>query len=52
MMARQQLANNPQLAKQFEEVMNQYGNVSPWDVAYDLMKKRGIDPSSFGLPRR
>ena len=52
MQVRQQLAQNPGLAQQFQQTMQQYGNASPWDIAYDLMNKRGIDPSRFGLPRR
>lgn len=47
-----QLSQNPTLAQKFQQVMKEYGNARPWDVAYDLMRKRGIDPSMFGLPRR
>lgn len=52
MMVRQQLAQNPTLAQKFQQTMGQYPNASPWDVAYDLMRQRGIDPRNFGLPPR
>jgi hypothetical protein len=52
MMVRQQLSQNPTLAQKFQQTMQQYPNASPWDVAYDLMRQRGIDPRNFGLPPR
>lgn len=48
----QMLANNPALAQQYQQTMQQYGNMGPWDIAYELMRQRGIDPRTMGLPRR
>ena len=50
--ARQLLSSNPNLARQFQSTMQQFGNMSPWDIAYELMRQRGIDPKMMGLPRR
>ena len=46
------MRQNPQQAQQFAQFMRQNRGRNVWDVAYELMGQRGVDPSKFGLPRR
>lgn len=49
---RNQLNNNPGKAQQFAQFMQQHKGRNVWDVAYDLMAQRGVNPANFGLPPR
>lgn len=51
-MVEQRFAQNPQLAQQVQSIMQNYGGANPRDIAYDMMRQRGIDPAMFGLPRK
>lgn len=52
-MVKTRLQQDPRLAKTFQQVMNMYGNVQdPWQIAFALMRERGIDPSILNMPRR
>ena len=47
-----QLRRNPDKAQAFAQFIQQYKGRQPWDVAYELMAQRGINPAQFGLPPR
>jgi hypothetical protein len=49
---RNQISKNPTKAQEFAQFMQQNKGRNVWDVAYDLMAKRGINPSMYGLPPR
>jgi hypothetical protein len=52
-MAKAMLQNNPALAQEFSNIMNQHKNIqNPWDVLFAVMQERGIDPRMLNLPRR
>lgn len=46
------LAQNPAMAQQFSQFMQQNQGKNPWDLFYELASQRGINPAQFGLPPR
>lgn len=46
------LNRDPQKAQEFAQFMQQNRGRNVWDIAYDLMRQRGINPAMYGLPPR
>ena len=46
------VSQNPEKAQAFAQFMQQNKGRNPWDIAYELMSKRGINPAMYGLPPR
>lgn len=46
------LNRDPAKAQQFAQFMQQNRGKNVWDIAYDLMRQRGINPAMYGLPPR
>jgi hypothetical protein len=49
---RNEVSKNPSKAQAFAQFMQQNQGRNPWDIAYELMAKRGINPAMYGLPPR
>lgn len=49
---RNQVSRNPDKAQAFAQFMQQNRGRNPWDIAYELMAKRGVNPAMYGLPPR
>jgi hypothetical protein len=47
-----QISKNPTKAQEFAQFMQQHKGRNPWDIAYELMAQRGINPAMYGLPPR
>lgn len=39
--------NNPQIAQQIDRLRGQNGQISYQDLAFSVMRQRGIDPNAF-----
>ena len=39
--------NNPQVAQQIDRLRGQNGKISYQDLAFSVMRQRGIDPNAF-----
>ena len=39
--------NNPQVAQQIDRLRGQNGKISYQDLAFNVMRQRGIDPNAF-----
>ena len=46
------LNRDPGKAQAFAQFMQQNKGKNVWDIAYDLMRQRGINPAMYGLPPR
>lgn len=52
-MVKATLQQNPQLAQQFKQTMERYGNIqNPWQVLAAIMQERGMNPNNLRFPRR
>lgn len=41
------IQNNPQVAQQIDRLRGQNGKISYQDLAFSVMRQRGIDPNAF-----